>query len=331
MSIRRRLARRLVLAALSWYLVMTVVFAFVALTADPNIGSVRFAAAMGCEGPPEIRSACIAEHIQAYRASHNLDEELLSRYVRWLGNVSTFRWGRSFQSGAPVVDVILSRLPYTLMYVVPSMVISAVGGVVAGAYLALHGHERVDRLGTALTYGALGVPNFWLATVLLLLLTEQHQVLEAEVDATKGLFAPATLEVMLLPTLVLSTTLFAGQFRHARAQTLEHVGQEFVRLIRAKGFADYGVGRRIVRVAAAPLLSLFFVDLLGVLVVNVYVIEFVFEIPGFGLLSYDAIKARDLPLVMGTAMAVALFGIAGNAVQDLAHTVLDPRVGADND
>jgi len=325
----RRLAVRLLLAVFSWYVVLSVVFGFVVLTDDPTVGQVRFGAARACEGPSEQREACIEERVAAYEEMKNLNDPIHERYARWLVDGSTFDWGRSHSLKAPVTVLIADRLPYTLLYVVPAMALSSVAGVAAGALLGLREGSWLDRVGTVVSYGGLGVPNFWLATVLLWYFTQDNLVLNGAVDPEKGALAPANLEAALLPTLVLASTLFAGQLRYARAETLEHAGSEFVSLVRAKGFGDLGVGKRILRVAAAPLASLLFVDLLGVLVINVYVIEYVFELPGFGALSYTAIVQQDLPLVLGTALTVALVGIVGSLLQDVAYSVLDPRVRDD--
>ncbi len=329
MRVTRRLARRTVLAVFSMYVVMTIVFGFVALTADPNIGSVRFGAAIEYRtAPPEERLELIKQQVQAYRSARNLDVPVEKRYARWLIDITTLDWGISHSHKRPVVSVIGNRLPYTALYVVPAMVLSALIGVVAGTFTALRQGSLLDRFGTTAAYVGLGIPNFWLASVLLLELTYRRDWISAAIDPSLGAFAPANLEAAVLPMLVLTTSLLAGQLRYARAESLEYVGEEFVRLVKAKGLPGRGIARHILRVAAAPLLSLFFVELLAVLIVNIYVLEFVFDLPGFGLLSYQAIQRRDLPLLLGTTMVVAFIGIAANLLQDGLYTVLDPRVGS---
>lgn len=329
MRVPKRVARRAVLALVSIYLVMTIVFGFVALTADPNVGAVRFNAAMQySNAPPEERLELIREQVQAYRQARNLDVPVERRYARWVIDITTLDWGVSPSHGRPVVSVIGERLPFTVVYVVPAMVVSALSGIALGAFTALRRGSLLDRLGTTAAYVGLGIPNFWLASVLLLELTHKRNVLSASVRPSLGPLAPANLEAMVLPMLVLSTSLLAGQLRYARAESLEYAGEEFIRLVRAKGHSGWGIARHVLRVGAAPLLSLFFVELLAVLIVNIYVLEFVFDLPGFGLLSYEAIKRRDLPLLLGTTMIVAFLGIAANLLQDGLYTVLDPRVGS---
>jgi peptide/nickel transport system permease protein len=114
--------------------------------------------------------------------------------------------------------------------------------------------------------------------------------------------------------------------RYARAEALEYVDQEFVKLLRSKGSGPVVIARHVVRNAAIPLVSLFFSELFAVLAVEVIVIERVFGIPGLGRTVLRAVNGRDLPLVVGVAITVALVGVAANLLQDVAYRVLDPRV-----
>src|SRR5699024_9754728 len=95
-------------------------------------------------------------------------------------------------------------------------------------------------------------------------------------------------QTTVLPAIVLGTSLLTGQIRYTRAQSLEHVGTEFVKLVRAKGARRWRVARHLLRNAAVPLLSLFFADMMGIVVLNVFVLEYVFEIPGLGGLGLVA-------------------------------------------
>ena len=166
------------------------------------------------------------------------------------------------------------------------------------------------------SYLGLGVPSYWIVVVAgpgILGLTETlHQ------------FTPHVQTVLL--SSVLGISLLAGQLRYARAESREYVYREFVKLLRAKGASNRRVARHILRNAAIPLLSLFFADLIGTLVVNVFVLESVTGVGGIGSLGLGAIQQRDLPLILGVAMVIAFVGILGNLFQDIAYVGLDPRV-----
>jgi peptide/nickel transport system permease protein len=333
-SVRRLAARRVALALLAVYLVFTLSFAFVALTPDPNVGTVQFMAAGACKGPSEVRQECIQSKIEAYREANNLDVPVHVRYVRWMEAMVTLDWGVSTTTGAPVVPAIVRSVKYTLLYVIPAMALSAAGGLAAGSLLALRPEGWREEAAKAATYLGYGVPNFWIAAFALAVVGKTYVLpgsfilsWDPSVQPGAPLFSPGTLVRMVLPTLVLSTTLFASQLRYARAETLERLGTELVKVVRAKGYGDRGVARHVLRLTAPLLVSLFVVDLFGVVVVNVFVLEYVFDIPGFGDLAYRAITGRDMPLLLGATMVIAFVGIAGNLLKDLATLALDPRIG----
>lgn len=324
MGLLRHLTQRAVVAVVAVYLVMTIAFLFVALTPDPNQGSVVFEVVTTGGDEEDVQQA-----LNAYREARNLNDPIHERYVRWLVDVSTFDWGTSYSYGRPVTSLILERVPYTALYVVPALTLSLFGGVAGGLYAAFNRQGLVDRAVSVLSYSGFGVPNFWLAEVAVLLVVGELGLLSQVSQARSAPFwSVAHLEQFVLPSLVLASGLFAGQLRYARAESLEYVNAEFVAALRAKGVSRLGVARHVLRNAAVPILSVFFADMVAVLVVNIYVIEEVFGIDGLSALSLAAIHQRDMPLVLGTTMVIAFVGIAANFVQDATYAVLDPRIEA---
>ncbi|WP_267643124.1 ABC transporter permease [Haloarchaeobius amylolyticus] len=336
---RRKLLRRGLFAIFSVYLVISVAFGVIALTNDPNVGSVAYGA-MTTGGD-------VNEAIEAYREARNLNDPLVQRWANWIVGISTGDWGISYTTGEPVLDVIGDRAGMTLAYLVPSIVLAAFFGISFGLFAAFRQHTFSDRLVTTVAYLGLGVPNFWLAYILVDAIVNQHSVIGFPYPIqTSELFhlgftmhwgllpgpeVTTTQAYFLLPIATLTTALFAGQLRYARAESLEYIDTEFVKIARAKGAGPIRVARHVLRNAAIPLVSLFFTDMLSVLVLSVFVIESVFNIDGLAALMLEAVSARDMPLILGVTMVVAFVGIAGNFVQDLAYTVLDPRVGNDAD
>lgn len=324
MGLFKHLARRAVIAVVAVYLVVTIAFLFVALTPDPNVGSVAFEAVTSGGDQEDAREA-----INAYREARNLNDPIHERYARWVVDVSTLDWGTSYSYERPVTSLILERVPYTALYVVPALVLSLVGGVAVGLYAAFNRQGLVDRAVSVLSYSGFGVPNFWLAEVAVLLVVGKLGLLsEVSQPQSAPFWSVAHLEQFALPSLVLASGLFAGQLRYARAETLEYVNAEFVAALRAKGVSRLGVARHVLRNAAVPILSVFFADMVAVLVVNIYVIEEVFGIEGLSALSLFAIHQRDMPLVLGTTMVIAFVGIAANFLQDATYALLDPRIEA---
>lgn len=321
MSRGRLLVRRVGFAVVAVYLVVSVAFAVVAFTPDPNEAALAYSVARETGGDSEA----VERAVTAYREARNEDDPVLQRYVRWLVDVTTLDWGRSYTLERPVTALVAERLPRTLGYVLPAMVLSAVVGVAAGVRAATDPRSLSARFGATGAYLALSLPNFWLAEVLPVLFVLPLFASGVEPLALLGAFV----DRRVLPVAVVATSLVAGQLRYARAETVEYVGTDFVKLVRAKGGGRRRVSRHVLRNALLPLVSLFFTDMLAVLLVNVYVVEQVFAIPGIGSLSLHAIRRRDLPLIVGTTTVVAVVGVAGNLLQDVAYVLLDPRVDAD--
>lgn len=325
MALWKHVGRRAAFALLATYLVLSVTFGFVALTPDPAIGRVAYAAGHSVEAQKanaSERAEIVQEAIREYKRKHGLDDPVHVRYARWMTNIVTLDWGRSETQDAPVTAVLARTIPNTLAYLVPAMLFALIGGIGIGVYSALDPGSLLERIATVGFYFGYGVPNYWLALFLLMVGVESY---------VGGLFGARMVHTVVLPAAILGTSLLAGQLRYARAESREYVNTEFLKLVRAKGASNRLLARHVLRNAAIPLFSLFFADLLGVLVVEVFVLEspFVFGIHGVGGVGLEAVRDRDLPLILGVALVFAFAGIVGNLVQDLAYLVFDPRVDAD--
>ena len=335
MSRRWQIIRRAAFAVLATFLVVSVIFAFVAATSDPYTGQLaRSAAEESAEEDTPVKQTDAWERLVEYRQQRNLDEPIGKRYVDWLGNVATLdlgtafgttrtgvMFGQSYSEGTPVTSLVRSAVSRTLAYLIPAIMFSVIGGVALGVYTATRQHTLVDRFGTAIAHFGFSLPNFWLAQVVVLSGIGVGGLLSGAPGRVNGL-----LYTVVLPAAVLGTSLLAGQLRYARAQSLEYIDAEFIKLVRAKGAGTRRIARHLLRNAAVPLLSLFFAEILGIVVLNVFVIEYVFGIQGLGGLSLVAIQSRDMPVILGTSLVIVLVGVLGNFVQDVVSLVVDPRV-----
>ena len=146
-------------------------------------------------------------------------------------------------------------------------------------------------------------------------------------DPSAALFSIANLKQLVLAIVVLTLSSIAGLMRYSRAEALEYVQAEFVKTARAKGADERTVlYKHIFRPASVPLATILVGDLLTIVLASSYLIEVVFGIPGLGLLSFQAIVEQDTPLVLGTVLVPTFLVIMGNLAQDIAYTVLDPRI-----
>ena len=326
--------RRVAFAALAALVVVSFVFGFVMLTEDPNEALIQYQLVRQGDASAEEVQSALAE----YRSERGRNRPLHQQYLDFLVGTATLNWGISPTFQAPVRGVLAKSLVHTALWVVPAIALSVAGGVAIGLYSALRQRTVFDRLAIAVSYLGLGLPNYVLAISIPLVfgMTVEAGGLGSEFAITRlfqalaGSDSPAVTDLrsVVLPSLVLTTSLLAGQMRHVRSEAMEYAGTDFVKLIQARGASPWTVARHVGRNAAIPLLSLFFADMLGVLVINVIVLETILSIPGVGTLTYVAFFQRDLPLLLGVTTLIMVVGIAGNFLQDLAYATLDPRVDA---
>ena len=146
-------------------------------------------------------------------------------------------------------------------------------------------------------------------------------------DSDLPFFSLGMARQLVLPVVVLVTGTIAGIMRYSRAEALEYVEAEFVKTAKSKGADGYRIlTRHVLRPAAVPLMTILVGDILGIFLAASYLVEVVFGIPGLGQLSYNAIIAQDTSLVLGTTLIFTFISVIGNLIQDVAYTVLDPRI-----
>jgi peptide/nickel transport system permease protein len=315
------LAKRLAVAIVVVYLIMTAVFAFIALTDDPTIHMVERAAVGSGISGEELEAV-----LQSYRESRNLNDPIHERYVNWLINVATLDWGRSFSTGQAVAPMVGRSLLFTAAYLVPALVLSVGGGIAIGMYSATHDGSIGGRIGVGLSYFGFGVPNFLLAWLLMWLVAVELHLFGRGLSDIAGTWSLRTVGNVALAAIVAGSSILAGQIRYARSESLEHLGKDFVKLLRAKGAGPRTVTRHVLRNAAGPIVATAFTELVDVMLVAIIVIERIFGIPGIGDLIYQGVFQRDLPLLIGAAMALAFLTVGGTLFQDLLHASLDPTV-----
>lgn len=330
MSVPRSVLQRGLFAVLTIYLAVSLSFAVVTLTADPTVSVVRQAAAVGSTNmAPDERAEYIDDQVEAYKRARNLDEPVLERYGRWLVDVATLDWGTSWSSGQPVSSVLWYKLQYTFGYLLPGFVLGAVVGLGLGVAAAIRGGfaERTV-MGTASI--GLGIPAFLLAVLALTFVgpTFGYNPDGFQEAAVPGGLSPFSFEYLryaALPITIVALGVAANVVRHAHNQTSKLLGRQFVKSLRAKGGDDVAVGRHVLRLSAPVLVSLVATDFLGTLVLTVYVVEFVFGLPGFGQATLGAVLDRDLPLLLGATFVVVTVGVSLGVLSDLLRTVVDPR------
>lgn len=246
------------------------------------------------------------------------DDPLLVQYKNFLVDLVHGDLGQSFHGEQPVSDVVLTALPNTLQLAGVTMLVASLLGLALGILAALNANRLVDRLVLVYVAVAQSTPNFWLATVLVLVFAVQRPWLPA-IDKTgpESFVLPvATLVVMLTPVLI----------RTVRQSFLETLGEDHVRAARARGLPE----RRVLLVHGLKATALPLVTLIGLqagfVLAGSYVVEFIFNWPGIGKLTLDAVSSRNFPMIQGGVLVAAIGFVLVNFVVDVVYSVLDPRI-----
>ncbi|MFO7171857.1 MAG: ABC transporter permease [Bacillota bacterium] len=310
----RFLIRRLLLTLPLVLLVSIITFALLrVLPGDPA------RTILGPEAPPEA--------VAALRERLGLNRPLHQQYLSWAGAALRGDLGESLVDGTPVTRLIAQRLPATLELAVFTFLVSSLIAVPLGITAALGRGRWPDFLGSALALAGLSVPHFWLGMLFILFFAVRLQWLPASGYVPFTEDPVQNVKAMLMPAVATGLREAGVVARFLRSSLLEVLRADFVRTARAKGLAERVViFRHAVRNALIPVVTasgLQVAGLLGGLVIT----ETIFVIPGFGRLIVDAIFTRDLTVVQGAVLVVALMVIAVNLVVDLLYALLDPRIG----
>ncbi|HKQ94792.1 MAG TPA: ABC transporter permease [Aestuariivirgaceae bacterium] len=308
---------RLVLTRLALFvptLLAASLILFVAINIVPGSAA---RSALGVDATPQA--------IMRFEALNGLDRPLHVQYFEWLGKALAGDFGRSFQNRVEVGPEIVKRLPVTLELAILAFIVANLIAVPLGA-LAAYRHLRLaDRLVTTVATILGAIPNFWLATILVLVFALKLRVLPAG-GYTPFLDDPLrNLKQMILPALSLGLVSSALLLKIMRAAMIEVLSSDYIRTARAKGVRDATVVRRhALKNAAIPYLTVGAVEF-GFLFGGVVIIEDIFRLPGIGSLVLVGIINRDYPVLIGSALVVTVVVLAANMIVDIAASLLDPR------
>lgn len=312
--------RRVLLAIPTLLLVISAVFLLVHLApGDP----VSFLAGEGAIGD---------EYLARVRAEYDLDKPLYVQYFKYMGNVLTGDLGTSFRYRAPVMELILERLPATLILMLGAIAIFVVTGVILGVCAARRPNSAFD---VTLSVGSVvgwSMPLFWLGQMLIIVFALKLKLLPAQgmlsmTNTATGIGKLPDLAIhLILPLMALGMRYLAMGARMTRASTLEVLSQDYIITARSKGLVEnLVISRHAVPNALLPVVTLVGMNI-GSMLTGSVLTEVVFGWPGMGRLLYDGIYARDYPLVTGIVIIVSVTVIVTNLITDLVYAVIDPRI-----
>jgi peptide/nickel transport system permease protein len=280
-------------------------------------------------GPSSLmRMDATPEQREALTRRLGLDQPIPVRYVQWLGGALRGDLGTSLSSSEPVGFRIGQRLPNTLLLAGTSLAVSILIGIPLGVIAALRRNSLPDFVVALVSVLGLSVPAFWLGIILILMLSVNLNWLPSSGIATTGNEGDIRDRFLhlLMPAIVLSTTVLPYVVRFTRSALLDVLSQDYVRTATAKGLARVNVvyGHAL-RNALVPVVSIIG-TLVPRLVGGSVVTEAVFGWPGMGRLAVEAANGRDYPLIVGITVVVSAVVVLSSLIVDMAYTWLDPRI-----
>ena len=280
--------------------------------------------------PAEIMLGANAnkEDLDRLRTQLGLDQPLHVQYLHWIGHVARGDLGRSLWMKRPVLGEVLERFKATLLLTGVALFLSTVGGIALGIASATRANSLLDRLSAVASVFGASMPVFWLGILLMVIFSLWLGWLPAS-----GMYAPYggggltdLLAHLVLPAVTLAAASVTIIARLTRATMLEMLGQDYVRTARAKGLGERPVvWRHALKNALIPIVTVVGVQA-GYLLGGAVLTETVFAWPGVGTLVVQGILARDIPLVQGGVLVIALSFVLVNLAVDTLYAWLDPRI-----
>jgi peptide/nickel transport system permease protein len=273
------------------------------------------------------------ETMAALRERFGLDQPVLTQLMNFLGHLAHFDLGYSPRYNMSVLDMIMTRLPGTLLLMVSALSLALILGIALGSVMAAFAGRWLDRLLSVVVLLLYSMPGFWVGLMAVVLFSVKLGWLPSDSNMTIGAdlhgwaLIVDRVSHLVLPTLALASFFVAVYARLTRAAMLEVQRQDFMRTAHAKGLHPFLIQlRHALRNALIPVTTVAGMHL-GNLLGGAVVVETLFGWPGMGRLALEAVLARDFSVLLGVLLLSSLLVILANMVIDLLHVWLDPRIG----
>jgi peptide/nickel transport system permease protein len=311
----RFFAQRFVSMVATLFAVSVVIFMMVRLLPG-NIVDIMFGG--DATASPEAKA----------RAAHDLglDGSYPSQYWRWIKGFVDGDLGKSLLNQRPITDILRTALPITVELILLGLLIAVVIGVPLGVISAVRRNSISDYSARVGGLVGISIPNFWLATLLLLLFSRVFHWVPPLSYVSFFEHPIQNLEEFFMPAIAISVFTLAIVMRMVRATMLEVLNLDYVRTARAKGVPRRRVlSRHALRNALVPVVTVVGFEV-GVLIGGAAVVEIIFGLPGVGYTLLNAISNRDYPVIQDATMLIAAVFIVVNTLVDLVYGWLDPRI-----
>lgn len=266
------------------------------------------------------------EAIAAYRDKMHLNDPMVVQYGAWLSRAIQGDLGTSIRTAEPVSAAIVARLPVTLQLSAFALAFALIAGIPLGILAATRRNSLWDLLAQLIGLAGLAVPGFFLALILILLISLRLGLLPVSGYVPFTEDPIASVKSLLLPAVTLGFAILGATVRMTRTAMLEVLGENYIATARAKGLRERSVLiRHALQNAMIPVVTLSGLQL-GSLLGGTIIIEKIFGLPGIGRLMIDNIYANDFPVVQGVLLFLALVRLGTNLVTDLIYVFLDPQI-----
>jgi peptide/nickel transport system permease protein len=270
-----------------------------------------------------------ASVVAKLKADYGFDRPLPVQYAQWLGRAIRGDLGLSIVNSRPVLDQLIIAVPNTFILAVAATLIGFTLGAILGGLAGYFQGTWIDKFATGFGVAGVSVPHYWLGMVLVIIFGVELNLLPATGMGPGGSSAWEWdwehVRFLILPAVTLSVIPCGIITRTVRAIVAEVLSQEFVQALRAKGLLNGRTMLHVVKNVAPTVLAVMGLQL-GYLLGGSILVETVFNWPGTGFLLNDAIFRRDIPMLQGTILVLAMFFVALNLIVDILQTLIDPRM-----
>ncbi len=266
------------------------------------------------------------ESMQELREKMGLDKSFPLQYLDYWNNVFRFDFGYSYHFKAPVASIILSRMEWTLLLLLPSIMLSAILGSFMGSISGLKSSSKSSKALTLIELAFYSTPTFFLSLIFLYIFS-----FKLGLFPIKGFYSTGgILNIMhhfFLPISIMTLFLTSRNYMIIRGSVIQEKSKLYVVYAKAKGLSENQVlFRHIFKNASLPLLTLLALDF-GFILSGALFIEIIFSMNGMGNLIYEALLSRDYPVLYGSFMIISIMVVLANAFVDVIYSIIDPRIG----
>jgi peptide/nickel transport system permease protein len=269
-----------------------------------------------------------AEALEVKKIALGLDQPIFIQYWIWLKELLGGNLGYSIKSYQSVSEMIGNYIGPTLLLMTTSLVVSMIIAVPAGIYSAVHQYTPGDYTVVTLSFLGTSIPGFFLSLILIYIFTVKLKMLPSSGMSTLGMEGNVwdVIKHMIMPVIVLSTSMAGTNIRYIRSAVLEILQKEYLRTAKSKGIGRFQViYKHALRNALIPVITVFGMHI-PVLFGGAIIIEQIFSWPGLGLMTMSAIINRDYPVIMGVCLMSAIVVLVANLLTDIMYALVDPTI-----